>query len=300
VALDPKYAEGYLKLASIQSCDDPVQSITDCNKALQLEPNSLIARIERAKAFAYNGLLQEADKDLSIVLAQAPECKLALFDRAQCALALHHTDRALEDINKLMLLSKQSASRKDEKNPGAAMQGTLKQYDFRACAYFIDKNYAKALADCNQCIKLATEAHAPPSLKTYLVRAAVYRAMGNDQGAVQDFTRVLEKYPGNEELYLARGGCYLQMKQYQKALKDFKKVGEDSGAAGFAHYWQSECLLKLGQKPLALQELQKSQKLGYVPESGLTAPTGKVKPGSPIGFPAQLDKKLELWIIKHK
>jgi tetratricopeptide (TPR) repeat protein len=283
LAIDPKFTEGWLRLAGVRTKEDPEEALAACNKALQIEPNSLIAYMVRAETFSHNSQFPEAVKDFSLVISYAPESKKALHDRASCYLRLGQADRALEDVNKLMLISKHRVD--------ASTQDTVDQLGLRARVYFTGKDYQKALADCNQCIKLAGQAHLQVPRQTYFVRAIVYHALGNDRAAVQDFTRVMTTQASdNDAFYLVRGSCYLRLKEYQKALDDFNKAGADPDWAGYLYYLRSQCSDKLGNKQQALKDLQQSQKLGYTPGS-------KDKSGNDSA--ARLDQQLARWVVTH-
>ena len=67
---------------------------------------------------------------------------------------------------------------------------------------------------------------------------------GDYQGAIDDFTKSIEKYP-NTNTYLKRCFCYMALENYAKALEDATEAINLSPKNVNAYYMQGQCYYEL-------------------------------------------------------
>jgi tetratricopeptide (TPR) repeat protein len=90
-------------------------------------------------------------------------------------------------------------------------------YYGRGVCYNRKKEYAKAVADFNEALKVK------PNLgEAYIERAAAYAGLGKFQEALADYTGAMQKGANKSEVIKFRGSLYFQMKDYDKAIADWK------------------------------------------------------------------------------
>lgn len=64
----------------------------------------------------------------------------------------------------------------------------------------------------------------PENFKTYCGRGINKRSLGDDEGAILDFTKTIELNPGILGIYNYRAELYLKKKEFKLALKDLSNV----------------------------------------------------------------------------
>jgi tetratricopeptide (TPR) repeat protein len=104
-------------------------------------------------------------------------------------------------------------------------------YNGRALAYRYKKEFAKALADFDQAIRLK------PLFMFYYNRGVTRYEVGDDKSAIADLTRALQDKPGDSRVradcLIARARCYINQEKSAPAMSDLNaaiKLREDSEA----------------------------------------------------------------------
>jgi tetratricopeptide (TPR) repeat protein len=93
--------------------------------------------------------------------------------------------------------------------------------DWRGFLYYLADQYAKALRDLTEAIKLA-----PEEAKYWADQGLNYRLMERHQEALADFERALELKPDYSRAIVGRGIIYTDLEQYEEALADFERALE--------------------------------------------------------------------------
>ena len=100
-----------------------------------------------------------------------------------------------------------------DKNPAC-----IDAYVNRSYMYIQNKQYDKAIQDCNEGMKLDSN-----YFKFYINRGTAYRDLGVFDMALKDFNRAIHKNPKSFDTYLDRGILYTdRFNKYDSGISDFK------------------------------------------------------------------------------
>lgn len=88
---------------------------------------------------------------------------------------------------------------------------TAREFSDRAAAFYEKKQYEKAIADCNEAVRLD-----PKDAFTFIVRGRCYHELMSYEKAVADFDESLKLKPGNQSV----------KEQKEKAVKALQSAGK--------------------------------------------------------------------------
>jgi tetratricopeptide (TPR) repeat protein len=220
ISLDPKCAKAfYNRGCAYRDLKNYPAAIEDFSRAIQLDPGFANAYINRGSAFRMVGRLTDALHDLDSAIQLRPEAFKAYGNRGQVCLDLEDYARAIDDFT--VVLRQQPKFYKVRLWRGLAYlrQGAhaavvehrrqayhqaiddfsrvidgqptnAEAYNYRAVAYFQLKNGYQATLDINQAL-----AHCPDYPEAYINRGMLRHELGDVQGAIDDYTAVLELNP---------------------------------------------------------------------------------------------------------
>lgn len=80
------------------------EAIVEYTKALEKEPNNVMALTNRGSAYTEKGMYNEAIADLSKAVELEPENVLPYYNRSQAFIRMGDYDKAIEDCNKIIEL----------------------------------------------------------------------------------------------------------------------------------------------------------------------------------------------------
>ena len=92
-------------------------------------------------------------------------------------------------------------------------------YNNRGVAYRVKKNYAQAINDFNEAIRLV-----PNNANAFNNRGVAYRNMGNLDRAVADYDQAISIKPDYVAAFYNRGLALADKKEFAKAISDFTAV----------------------------------------------------------------------------
>jgi tetratricopeptide (TPR) repeat protein len=129
---------------------------------------------------------------------------LAYYYRGAEHLKLDRPDEAIADLD-------QAVAMEPRRFPAA--------YSDRGIAYRRKGDYAKAIADYGEAIRLWPHWH-----DWYLNRGIAYAASGQYEDAVADYTKALYYRPGLASAFVLRGDVYLQQGRKAEALAEYRRA----------------------------------------------------------------------------
>jgi tetratricopeptide (TPR) repeat protein len=108
-----------------------------------------------------------------------------------------------------------------------------------------------AIADFTQALTLT-----PQDAKILTLRGMAYTNQGKLQDAIKDFDQALSLNPKLPETLIQRGSVYNQLGEYQQALQDFDAAIALEQENGLAHGSRGVTLFQLGRRQEAIQALE--------------------------------------------
>jgi protein O-mannosyl-transferase len=169
IAMNPKYASGYLNLANIDfdaGKDD--SALEGYNKTLELEPKNAKALSSRGSVYGKKGQNDIALADLTKALEIDPYFINAYSNRALLYLQVNQPDKSILDLNEILKLDPNKHD----------------IYEFRGHCRTQIGEYQAAIQDYNKAISMA-----PDAGSYYLNRSYVFAKMGDKQSATRDAKR---------------------------------------------------------------------------------------------------------------
>jgi tetratricopeptide (TPR) repeat protein len=142
-------------------------------------------------------------KDLNACILSKPDFANAWYSRGMIWLAQSHRDKALSDLNNAIAIAPRNAMYHME----------------RASVYESLGNYRKAMADYDTVIMIQPELN---QMQAYNNRASCRKFFKDIKGAIEDYSTIIKKYPGNSVVLINRGFAHLSDKNGEAACEDFR------------------------------------------------------------------------------
>lgn len=218
------YAE---KASAASRANRTNDAIANLDKSLELEPDDMGRRSDRAFMLHHKGEHDKAIADFDKILAADPTKDFVTYYRGLSYLAKGDDARGFADMAKAI-----------ELNPKAAWY-----YYWRARQNVERKNDDAALADLNKSLELEADDDA------YLLRAELYTRKNEVEKAIADLTRAAEVNPTYPVPISNRALLYEQTKRYDLAFADYDKL--IALRPGDAYYTERKAALveKLAREP---------------------------------------------------
>ena len=191
------------------------EAISDFDKAVQLNPETLYTYYKRGEAKTTLGEYEAAIADFDKAIQLNPE-----FVAAEASYARKHAVKAL----------KEKETQKKARNPRnlpdyitrAKQRFSLGKFQAdRGNAEKAQELLAAAIEDWTHVIKSA-----PGDAEAYSGRGLAKLALGDAAGAITDFDKTIEINPGSAEAYYNRGRAKEVLGQKEAAKADFQKAKE--------------------------------------------------------------------------
>jgi tetratricopeptide (TPR) repeat protein len=189
------------------------------DKAISLDPNSLVAHYSKGKVLLtignYAAALQEIDKAIALVpLANQNGYYFLWRSRTIALLFLGRYEEGLSSINKAISLESSDAKLLSEK---ARLLIKLKKY-------------AEAAKICDQMVALE------PKNWAYLNRGAARYYAGNYSGSIEDYNIIIKNNSKQAPAYIGRGNSRYELKDIAGAMADFNLAIELDANSAFSYY----------------------------------------------------------------
>jgi tetratricopeptide (TPR) repeat protein/uncharacterized caspase-like protein len=189
--------------------------ITDCSKAIELDPKDDIAFNNRGLAKAglqdYSGSIEDYSKAIEL----KPERADYYCNRGSSKSDIQDFLGAIADYSKAI-----------ELDPSYAMT-----WNNRGNTKYAMKDFQGALKDYSKAIVLE-----PKNAMFWKNRATYKYAMKDYHGAIEDWSKAIELNPKDSKAWNNRGGAKSDLQDYKGAIEDYSKVIEFNPKDATAYY----------------------------------------------------------------
>jgi tetratricopeptide (TPR) repeat protein len=189
------------------------KALSDLEMAVQLDPNSGTAHVNRGEFYFERGELDRALDDYSHAIRVDPTLAIAYADLGRVYIERRDFDRAIESFNKAIIL-----------DPKLAMAMTYRGEAFREKDNLSTavSNYLGALEiDQNQYV-------AARGIETifsiYRSRGEAYLKEGKFDDAVDAFTWIIQRKRKDVSAFLRRGEAYQRKRDFDRAVYDYSQA----------------------------------------------------------------------------
>ncbi|MFI5163661.1 MAG: tetratricopeptide repeat protein [Bacteroidia bacterium] len=134
-------------------------------------------------------------------------------------------------------------------------------YNNRGAAFSDEKNNEGALKDFTTLVELK-----PRYPNGWRNKGLVHERLGQKEEAIRSFSEEIKYFPQDKSNYFSRGTLLEGKNDFEEAIKDFSKVIELSPHNGEGYYARAEALGKMGKMQEALADINKA--IEFSPEVG--------------------------------
>lgn len=213
------------------------QAIADCTQAINSTPNNVEAYLNRGLAHYRQANYLSALDDDNQAIALKPNDFRAYYNRGVVHNALSNYPEAISDFNRALT-----------QVPQISNLSFADIYNDRGLAHFHLHNVAAAMHNFNLAIRFNAKDH-----RAYFNLGCVCAWQGDNQGAVSNFSQVIQLEPTNGQAYLNRGVAEYNLGYHQKAIVDLNKASEYFATQHqTVAYNKTIDILKLVQKEIQL------------------------------------------------
>ncbi len=211
--LNPELALAYFyRGLARQGLRDPAGALSDFNRALELDPQLAKAYLNRGIAHLDLSHLEAALADLSQAIALDPSDARAYSSRGQVHRLLGDPLAALQDYT--------AALERDPHNP--------QLYFDRGQIHFEQEDWPAACEDFSQALQWAGQPGSRRGLdllaRIHLYRGMARQRLGDWQGALADFTALIQEQPQASQGFALRAAVYLALGDKEAALADLDQA----------------------------------------------------------------------------
>jgi tetratricopeptide (TPR) repeat protein len=214
VALDhgSKPAERGEVRREVRQYDD---ALGDLDRAVALNPDSVLAWYHRGEAHRLLGRHEEAIADFDRALRLDPDDGDSLESRGYSKRRLQRYDDALADFDRALTLKPDSAF----------------AWYHRGLTHRLMGRHVEAIADFDQAVALN-----PDSVLAWYHRGETHRLLGRHEEAIADFDHALRLDPDDGDSLESRGYSKHRLQRYDDALADFDRALTLKPDSAFAWY----------------------------------------------------------------
>ncbi len=228
------------RCAALGDLGEHEKALSDCTKAIELDPIAYRAYYNRGRAYVPKGQLDRAVQDFDQAIRLKPDFAFAYNKRG---LAYHYKgqlNRAIRDHDQAIRLKPDYAE----------------AYVSRALAYYKMGQYDRAIQDYDQAIRLK-----PNDASAYVGRGLAYDDKGQPDRAIQDYDQAIRLKPDYAEAYVGRGLAYDDKGQYDRAIQDYDQAIRLKPDFADAYYNRGVAYAGKGELDRAIQDYDQAIRL---------------------------------------
>jgi len=214
-------------------------ALADISRAEELGYRNQQLSYIRCKVMIETGQAKRAIPALGRLIKQGPATAAWYFSRGRARKLTDDAEGALADFGKALQLEPDHLRALLERGVLLSGLGRLRA----------------GLPDLNRVVLLR------PNAQNHFHRGMLRARLGDNAGAVQDYTAALRLRPGNWKYQLWRAMSLQQSHQFAAAIRDYAAVNRARPRYQPAHHYRAECHWSLGQPVAASTALEISLRL---------------------------------------
>ncbi|NCJ04971.1 tetratricopeptide repeat protein [Synechococcales cyanobacterium C] len=241
IKLNPFCIKAYYRRAeAYKQLGDAQGALGDYTQVTMRVPKDANAHYQRGLFLLQMGQFDQAVADLTTAIDRNPRHADAFYHRGHCFSQLGNPQQAAEDYNQALLINPNHEAAyynrvygagilRIPRDPFATSEASLPKEESLPTVTLAHQGAVlstpgAAVSDQEANIHLGqTVKLEPTSLKGYLQRAQERFLSGTWEGAIADYTKVLELDPENSQAYFKRGQSYSALGQTELAMEDLNQ-----------------------------------------------------------------------------
>jgi tetratricopeptide (TPR) repeat protein len=200
IELAPEFAAAYERRGDVYANQaDHDLAIADFSRAIELDPSVQRVFNSRGSSYRERGDYKAALADHDEAIKLSPEDWDSYLERAEDYRVLGNDERAFADFDQSIRMAANHVT-----------------YAARALAFFETADYARAIEDCNEVLRLK-----PDYFRGHSLRGMALASLGRYDDAIADYNLSLQMNPRNYHDLTVRGMAYAGKGDVRSALADF-------------------------------------------------------------------------------
>jgi tetratricopeptide (TPR) repeat protein len=175
------------------------QGILACSRAISLKPDFADAFWLRAQAYAAQRDMDPAESDFTRLIQMEPKAARGYVGRCEIRYENKDYRNAIADCTSAIQID----------------PAFVRAFNLRGGALRAAGELTPSLNDLNHAVELS------PSVDNFVARATIFRALGKFKEAIADYDQAAFLFPGNPEVYRARAEAKRAMGDEQGAQQDY-------------------------------------------------------------------------------
>lgn len=238
---NPKYAEAFNKMAYCKlQLGDLKGAAKDLETSLKYKPDNYDCIKFLGRILFMDKQYDEAKKRYDDAYKIDPQDHELLFYRGELQAVGKDVKGAIDTYTAVLEMRETYA-------PAMIQRGIMR---------FAQKEYNYAVKDITDGIQYAKPGEA--KMEAYQTRARAYFEMGNFKGAIQDYTKVIEFEPKNQDAFVYRGAAKININDNSGAVDDLDKAIDLNRKDHVAYNFRGAAKGGLKQYAEAMKDLDKS------------------------------------------
>ncbi|HPG55097.1 MAG TPA: tetratricopeptide repeat protein [Candidatus Enterocola sp.] len=222
--------------------DDIKNALTDLDKAIELNPSNINARLDKAALLQYKREYALAEEEYSNILNISPDNASALLERGNCRQYIGQLEAAMNDYKILAI------------NDSSNFQAKL---NIATLTWKISADTVNSISLLN---KLAKDN--PQSAEVFNARGLIYSLTAQYDSAIADFDKAIAINKNYAAAYNNRGSAYYKQNKLETAIDNYNRAIEINTNYGDAYLNRAIVRELLRDENGSCNDLKAAAKLG--------------------------------------
>lgn len=251
-------------LAALERLDEAIAEFT---KLVELEPDEMSHRNERAGCYIQQREFAKAIEDFDVVVSTKPMAEV-LVNRASCQMQLEEWELARIDLMAATkffpdyalgwkLLGDLALGQEQLEAAAAAYKGYVDLMPQDGDVWFEMGNIFLQLGESDQALEALDQALRlqPDNILVHRNRAILLRETGQTDLAIEAFTEMMKRFPNDYTGFVNRGMLHKQADRYQQAIEDLTSAIKIQPESAFCYFHRGLAYRALGYVGNALSDM---------------------------------------------